>query len=165
LAFPFQADGSLIELDGKVIGSALIGQRFTQPGSFHGRPSAAGTDGYDMTASGGTNLSATSKPLLADITARATAARADYPPGAAPPVPIDLVTSSGSGLDPDLSPAAALYQVPRVAHARGIDPDQLRMLIGLLVENRTLGVLGEPRVNLLKLNLAVNELSKGLAAH
>jgi K+-transporting ATPase ATPase C chain len=160
LMFPAEAQGSLIDIDGTLLGSAVIGQSFTRPDYFQSRPSAAGSAGYDAAASGGTNLAATSKKLVADITARAAAARADYPADSAPPVPIDLVTSSGSGLDPHLSPAAALYQVPRIARLRRIDPDQLKTLIDLLTEQRSLGVLGEPRITVLKLNLALDELSK-----
>ncbi len=160
LLFPFQARGSLIEDNsGRVIGSAVVGQRFQKPGYFQSRPSAAGPDGYDASQSGASNLATTSKSLIANIAARAAAQRADAGPTPAP-VPVDLVTASASGLDPDLSPAAVFYQVPRVAHVRGISEEQLRMLVTLLVEKRSYGVLGEPRVNLLRLNLAVDELTK-----
>jgi K+-transporting ATPase ATPase C chain len=159
LWFPFQAQGSLIENDkGQVIGSALVGQRFQKPGYFQSRPSMAG-EGYDATQSGASNLSPTSKHLIADITARAEAQRAEAGPNP-PPVPIDLVTASASGLDPDLSPAAVLYQIPRVARVRGISEEKVRALVDLLVEKRSYGVLGEPRVNLLKLNLALDEMTR-----
>ncbi len=168
LLFPAEAKGSLFENeDGKLIGSALIGQRFVSPGYFHSRPSAAGNTGYDATQSGGSNLPVTSKTLVADIAARAAAARADYsaaePAGSAPPVPLDLVTTSASGLDPHVSPAAALYQVPRVARVRRIGEGELRTLVDLLTEKRDFGILGEPRINLLKLNLALDELVSTLA--
>ena len=163
LLFPDEATGSLLENeDGKLIGSALIGQRFTQPGYFHSRPSAAGAGGYDATQSGASNLPVTSKALVAGIVARAGVYRADYPAGTAPPVPLELVTASASGLDPDLSPAAALYQVPRIARVRRIGEEEVRTLVGLLTEKRAFGILGEPRVNLLKLNLALDEMAKTL---
>ncbi|MEI8394268.1 MAG: potassium-transporting ATPase subunit KdpC [Rhodospirillaceae bacterium] len=157
--FPFQAHGSLIELDGTLIGSAVVGQGFTRAGYFHPRPSMAGA-GYDPRNSNGGNLSVTSKKQINLVTARATAERADYPAGTAPPVPIELVTASGSGLDPHLSPAAAHFQVPRVARERGLDESQLRMLVDILTEKRSYGMLGEPRINVLKLNLSVDELAK-----
>ena len=164
LLFPAEAKGSLIEDEsGKLIGSPLIGQRFVSPNYFHSRPSAAGTSGYDATQSGGSNLPITSSKLIAAIDARAAAYRADYPVGTALPVPQDLVTSSASGLDPHLSPAAALYQVPRVARARHLGEAELRALIAAMTEKRDLGFLGEPRVNLLLLNLALDELAKTLA--
>ncbi len=160
LLFPFQAHGSLIEDNsGRVIGSALVGQRFQKPGYFQSRPSAAGADGYDATQSGASNLATTSKRLIADITARAEARRADAGPTPGP-LPVDLVTASASGLDPDLSPAAAFYQIPRIAHVRGVSEEKLRILVGLLVEKRSYGILGEPRVNLLKLNLALDEMTR-----
>lgn len=158
--FPFQAGGSLIEIDGKVVGSAVVGQRFARPDHFLSRPSAAGPEGYDATQSGATNLAVTSGRLVASISARAAALRAAAGIDPAKPIPIELVTSSASGLDPDLSPAAATYQSPRIAKLRGMDPEQIRILIGLLTERRTLGVLGEPRINLLKLNLALDEMGK-----
>ena len=164
LFFPAEAKGSLIEGDdGKLIGSTLIGQRFVAAGYFHSRPSAAGGQGYDASQSGASNLPVTSKKLVADIAARAAAYRTDYPAGSAPPVPVELVTASGSGLDPHLSPAAALYQVPRVARARRLGEEEVRTLVELLVEKRAFGILGEPRVNLLKLNLALDEMAKTLA--
>jgi K+-transporting ATPase ATPase C chain len=159
LLFPEQAHGSLIDIDGKVIGSSVVGQRFQEPRYFQSRPSAAGTDGYDGSQSGASNLATTSKRLIADITSRAAAARAEAGP-TPPPVPIDLVTASASGLDPDLSPAAALYQIPRVARVRGLSEEKLRFLVSAVTEKRDFGVLGEPRVNLLKLNLALDVMVK-----
>jgi K+-transporting ATPase ATPase C chain len=150
LLFPEQAGGSLVRRDGKVMGSLLLGQPFSGPGWFHSRPSAAGA-GYDPMASGGTNLGPTSRKLVVEqVGAAAAAARAERP-GA--PVPVDLVTSSGSGLDPHLTPAAAAFQVPRVARERGMPEDLVRQLVARHTEGRQAGVLGEPRVNVLALNL------------
>ncbi len=160
LLFPFQAGGSLIAIDGTVVGSAVVGQRFASPDHFQSRPSAAGAEGYDATRSGATNQAVTSRKLVESITARAAEQHKSAGIDPALPVPIELVTSSGSGLDPDLSPAGAIYQIPRIAKARNIPPEQLSLLVDLLVEKRTWGILGEPRVNLLKLNLALDEMTK-----
>ncbi len=153
LLFPAKANGSLIMKDGQVIGSALIGQTFVSPMYFHGRPSAAGA-GYDAASSGGTNLGPTNKKLIDDVSARVAAAQAENP---GVPVPVDLVTSSASGLDPHISPAAALFQAPRVARERHVSEDAVRALVMAHVEGRQLGVLGEPRVNVLLLNLALDK--------
>ena len=147
--FPKQADGSLIQRNGELIGSHLIGQTFSGPGYFWSRPSAAGT-GYDAANSSGSNLAPTNKDLAARI---AASVQTLDPKGTSGPAPIDLVTSSASGLDPDISPAAAFYQIPRIAATRHIDEDALKALVATHVTQRQFGLLGEPRVNILDLNL------------
>jgi potassium-transporting ATPase KdpC subunit len=150
--FPATANGQLIERDGKVVGSRIIGQAFSSAGYFRSRPSAAGT-GYDAANSAGTNLGPTNKKLVDAVKAAVDAAKQENP---AVPVPIDLVTSSASGLDPHISPAAADFQVPRVARERGIPEDEVRRLVSVHSAGRQFGVLGEPVVNVLELNLALD---------
>jgi K+-transporting ATPase ATPase C chain len=157
LLFREKARGSLIEREGKVIGSRLIGQPFRNAGYFHSRPSAAGS-GYDGTASGGTNLGPTSKRLFEEqVRERSKELRTENPHAE---IPIDLITSSGSGLDPHISPAAAEFQVPRVVRERRTSEDDVRRLVREYTEGRQFGILGEPRVNVLELNLALDEASK-----
>ena len=155
--FPKQAQGSLIEKDGKVIGSALIGQPFGAPKYFWSRPSATAPQPYNGGASGGSNL-APSNPALVDLVRSRVEALRAADPGNAAPVPVDLVTASASGLDPHISPAAAEWQIGRVARARGVAPDRVRELVATHTERPMLGVLGEPRVNVLALNLALDKM-------
>jgi K+-transporting ATPase ATPase C chain len=150
--FPDKANGQLIQQNGKVVGSRIIGQAFSSPGYFRSRPSAAGT-GYDAANSGATNLGPTNQKLVDAVKAAVDAARKENP---AMPVPIDLVTSSGSGLDPHISPAAAEFQVPRVARERRISEEEVRRLVETYTSGRQLGFLGEPVVNVLELNLALD---------
>jgi K+-transporting ATPase ATPase C chain len=159
LAFPRQAGGSMIVQNGVPIGSAIIGQLFTKPQYFQGRPSAAGKNGYDPTSTGGTNLAPTSKKLI-DTTKAAIAALKKANPDAPGAPPMDLVTSSGSGIDPDISPEGAYYQAPRVAKARHVRLADVRALIAAHVTGRTFGILGEPRVNVLGLNRALDAGAK-----
>ena len=157
LVFPGQANGSVIVRDGKPIGSALIGQSFTEPKYFWGRPSATSPQADNGTGSGGSNLGPTN-PALTDAVKQRIAALQSADPGNRAPVPVDLVTSSGSGLDPEISPAAAQYQLARVAKARGLSDAQLSLLVAQATSGRQLGLLGEPRVNVLLLNLALDAL-------
>lgn len=150
--FPEKANGQLVEREGKVVGSRIIGQGFSSPGYFHSRPSAAGT-GYDAANSGGTNLGPTNKKLVDAVKAAVDAAKAENPGTS---VPIDLVTSSASGLDPHISPAAAAFQMPRVARQRGVNADEIQRLVTEHTEGRQWGFLGEPVVNVLELNLALD---------
>jgi potassium-transporting ATPase KdpC subunit len=153
--FPSQAQGSLIVRDGKVVGSALIGQPFDDPKYFWGRPSATSPFADNAGSSSGSNLSPTNPDLVKAVQGRVDALRA-ADPGNTAPVPVDLVTASGSGLDPHISPAAALYQVPRVAKTRKLTPEAVRTMVERHAEGRFLGFLGEPRINLLALNLALD---------
>ena len=158
LLFPTQANGSLMTRDGKVIGSELIGQYFDEPQYFWGRPSATAPYPYNAAASSGSNLGPTNPVLIEAVKTRVAALRA-ADPGNEAPVPVDLVTTSGSGLDPHISPAAALYQAHRVARVRGVQESQVKDLVALHTEGRQFGLLGEPRVNVLKLNLALDTVT------
>lgn len=158
LLFPTQANGSLMTRDGKVIGSELIGQYFDEPQYFWGRPSSTAPYPYNAAASSGSNLGPTNPVLIEAVKTRVAALRA-ADPGDEAPVPVDLVTASGSGLDPHISPAAALYQAHRVARVRGVQESQVKDLVALHTEERQFGVLGEPRVNVLKLNLALDTVT------
>lgn len=155
--FPHQANGSLIRNEsGEIVGSELLGQNFTSPQYFHGRPSAAG-NGYDASASGGSNLGPTSEKLIKRVVDEAEALQADNPDVR---VPADLVTTSASGLDPHISPAAADFQVPRVAKVRALSESRIREVVSRFTENRQIGLLGEPRVNVLLLNLELDKIKR-----
>jgi K+-transporting ATPase ATPase C chain len=157
--FPNQARGSLILREGRAVGSELIGQPFDDPKYFWGRPSATGPFPYNAGASSGSNLGPTAKALREAVAKRIAALR-EADPGASGPIPVDLVTASGSGLDPHISPAAAEYQVRRVARVRGVDEGAVRSLVQRFTQGRQFGIFGEPRVNVLRLNLALDEMSR-----
>jgi len=154
--FPHQANGSLVTVNGKVAGSELIGQSFTKPEYFHGRPSAAGNNGYDAANSGGSNLGPTNQKLVDRVKADVQKFRAENPDYTGP-IPADLLTSSGSGLDPHISPASAEAQVARVAKARGVTPDRIAELVAKHTDGRQWGIFGEPRVNVLLLNIDLDQ--------
>jgi potassium-transporting ATPase KdpC subunit len=154
--FPEKANGQLIKRNGVVVGSRIIGQSFSSPGYFHSRPSEAG-NGYDASNSSGSNLGPTNQKLIERVKGDVAAAQAENP---GTPIPVDLVTASGSGLDPDISPAAAEFQVARVARARGLAPEAVRQLVRRHTRGRTFAFLGEPRVNVLELNLALDDLKR-----
>jgi potassium-transporting ATPase KdpC subunit len=155
--FPSKANGQLIYRDGKLIGSRIIAQPFTADKYFHPRPSAAGANGYDAANSGGTNYAATNHQLIDRVAGDIAKLHAENP---STPVPIDLVTTSASGLDPDITPAGAYFQVPRVAKARGMSDDEVRAILAAHIQGRDLGLLGEPRVNVLELNLDLDRAAK-----
>jgi potassium-transporting ATPase KdpC subunit len=156
--FPREANGSLVSVNGKLVGSAIIGQLWTKPQYFHGRPSAAGK-GYDPTATGATNFGPTSKKLIASTKATLAALEKENPDASGPP-PMDLITSSASGIDPDITPEAAYWEAPRVAKARNMSVSGVNALIAAHVRGRTFGFLGEPRVNVLELNLALDDRAR-----
>lgn len=159
--FPYQANGSLVyDGQGNVIGSALIGQNFAKPEYFHPRPSAAGDKGYDANSSGGSNLGPTNQKLIDTVKDRVAAYRQENGLAADAPVPVDAVTTSASGLDPDISPANALLQVKRVAAARGLPEERITAVVDQHTQGRMLGILGEPRVNVLDVNLALDALGR-----
>lgn len=159
LLFSDKANGSMIERDGKSLGSALIGQNFNSPRYFHGRPSAAGNDGYDAAASAGSNLGPTNKVLIDQVANQAEKVRNENGLSQDSPVPADLVTASASGLDPHISPEAALLQIPRVARERQLSEQEVRQLVERHIESPQLGVLGESRVNVLLLNLELDKIN------
>ena len=158
LLFPHQAEGSLIVRDGQVVGSALIGQNFSSPRYFHPRPSAAGDKGYDAANSSGSNLGPTNKTLIETVRSRVSTLREHEPGINHSEIPVDMVTASGSGLDPEITQAAAQIQIPRVARARGLSEVAVRSLVSTYTRGRTLEVLGEPGVYVLELNLALDNL-------
>ncbi|HBS60587.1 MAG TPA: potassium-transporting ATPase subunit C [Firmicutes bacterium] len=158
--FPRQANGSLVKQGGTVIGSELIGQSFTQAKYFHGRPSAAGEDGYDATASSGSNLGPTNEKLQKSAVQRIDQVREENGLDAEKPIPSDLVLASASGLDPHISPETAYLQISRIAKERGLVEEDVRILVDKHVQGRQLGILGEPRVNVLALNLALDQMGK-----
>jgi K+-transporting ATPase ATPase C chain len=159
LTFPFQAQGSLLTRDGHLVGSKLIGQNFSSAGYFHGRPSAAGDKGYDATNSSGSNSGPTNKAFIDTVRTRVRALRETEPGLHNVAIPVDMVTASGSGLDPEISPAAASAQVERIAKTRGLDEDAVRALVQARTRGRWAGILGEPGVNVLELNLALDDLT------